>query len=288
MVQNHLTKTSPSNPSISFFEAFQLELILEEKRYTLQKQTKKYQIMRTSNPVLSEKAFQKVATTGTFQGSDNVMTVNGTVNKSLMLLGLLILTAAFSWSMPALSLFFIFGGATGGLIVALITIFKKEWSPYTAPVYALLEGLCLGALSAMFEAEFAGIVFQAILLTIGVFATMLFIYKSGWIEVTQNFKMGIAAATGGIALIYIATILLGFIGIHIPYIHEAGLIGIGFSMFVVVIAALNLVLDFDFIENGATHNLPRYMEWFAAFGLMVTLVWLYLEILKLLFKLNKR
>jgi uncharacterized YccA/Bax inhibitor family protein len=135
MVQNHLINTTPSNPSISFFKAFQLELILEEKRYTLQKQTKKYQIMRTSNPVLSEKAFQKVATTGTFQGSDNVMTVNGTVNKSLMLLGLLILTAAFSWTMPLP--IFIYGGAIGGLIVALITIFKKG-------VVALYRtGLCL-------------------------------------------------------------------------------------------------------------------------------------------------
>jgi len=242
--------------------------------------------MRTSNPVLSDKAFQKVARTTVSQGDGQLMTVNGTVNKSLMLLALLVLTAAFSWSMPLPQ--FILGGAVGGLIVALITIFKKEWSPYTAPVYAILEGLCLGAISAIFEAEFAGIVFQAILLTIGVFATMLFIYKSGWIEVTQNFRMGIAAATGGIALIYIATLILGFFGIHIPYIHESGLIGIGFSMFVVVIAALNLVLDFDFIEQGASHNLPKYMEWFAAFGLMVTLVWLYLEILRLLAKLNKR
>ncbi|HRI26881.1 MAG TPA: Bax inhibitor-1/YccA family protein [Chitinophagales bacterium] len=252
--------------------------------------------MRTSNPALSEDTFKKAITTkGAYNANapyapalaeGETMTVNGTVNKSFMLLALLILSAAFSFTMPLP--FFIYGGAIGGFIVAMITIFKKEWSPYTAPVYALLEGLCLGAISFLFEAEIAGIVFQAILLTVGVFASMLFVYKSGWIEVTQNFRMGLVAATGGIALIYLATLLLSFFGIQIPYIHESGLIGIGFSLFVVVIAALNLVLDFDFIEKGATYNLPRYMEWYAAFGLMVTLVWLYLEILRLLAKLNKR
>ncbi|OWY22397.1 hypothetical protein C7N43_09480 [Sphingobacteriales bacterium UPWRP_1] len=242
--------------------------------------------MRTSNPALSDKVFQNLPAPASYGQNADVMTINGTVNKSLMLLALLVLSAAFSWSMPVP--LFLIGGAIGGFVVAMVTIFKKEWAPYTAPLYALLEGLCLGAISALFEAEMAGIVFQAILLTLGVFATMLFVYKSGYIQVTDNFRMGLVAATGGIALIYLATIVLGFFGIHIPYIHESGLIGIGFSLFVVVIAALNLVLDFDFIEQGASRNLPGYMEWYASFGLLVTLVWLYLEILRLLAKLNRR
>jgi uncharacterized YccA/Bax inhibitor family protein len=168
----------------------------------------------------------------------------------------------------------------------MVTIFKKEWSPVLAPAYALVEGLFLGALSAFFEARFPGIVIQAVMLTFGTLFALLFAYRSGLIKATENFKLGVAAATGGIFLIYVASFLLGLFGIKVPYIHESGIIGIGFSLFVVVIAALNLVLDFDFIESGVEAGAPKYMEWFGAFGLMVTLVWLYVEFLRLLAKLR--
>ena len=182
----------------------------------------------------------------------------------------------------------IIGGAIGGFVVALITIFKKQWAAFTAPLYALLEGLFLGGFSAIFEAKYPGIVIQAVTLTFGTLFCLLLAYRSGLIKATENFKLGVVAATGGIALIYMATIFLGFFGVRMPFIHESGTIGIAFSLFVVVIAALNLVLDFDFIENGAARGAPKYMEWYAAFGLMVTLIWLYIEILRLLAKLRGR
>ena len=179
-------------------------------------------------------------------------------------------------------------GAIGGLVVALITVFKKQWSPVTAPAYALLEGLFIGAFSAMMEARFPGIVLQAVGLTFGTLASLLVAYRSGLIRVTENFKLGVVAATGGIALLYLVDIAMGFFGHSVGFIHQSSLLGIGFSVVVVIIAALNLVFDFDFIERGVEQGAPKYMEWFAAFGLMVTLVWLYLEILRLLSKLNSR
>jgi uncharacterized YccA/Bax inhibitor family protein len=182
----------------------------------------------------------------------------------------------------------VLGGAIGGFIVALVTVFKKQWAGVTAPLYALLEGLVLGGISSLLEARYPGIVIQAVGLTFGTLFGLLFAYRSGLIKATENFKLGVVAATGGIALVYLATMLLGFFNISMPYIHESGLIGIGFSLFVVVIAALNLVLDFDFIENGAAQGAPKYMEWYAAFGLMVTLIWLYIEILRLLSKMRSR
>jgi uncharacterized YccA/Bax inhibitor family protein len=180
------------------------------------------------------------------------------------------------------------GGAIGGLVLALVTVFKKEWSPVTAPMYALVEGFFLGAISAVFEARFPGIVFQAVLLTFGTLFALLVAYRSGLIKVTENFKLGVVAATGGIALLYLASFVLSFFNINVPVIHEASWLGIAFSLFVVVVAALNLVLDFDFIENGAAARAPKYMEWYGAFGLMVTLVWLYVEFLRLLSKLQQR
>jgi uncharacterized YccA/Bax inhibitor family protein len=182
----------------------------------------------------------------------------------------------------------IFGGAIGGFIVAMITVFKKQWAAMTAPLYALLEGLVLGGISSMLEGSYPGIVIQAVGLTFGTLFGLLFAYKSGMIKATENFKLGVVSATGGIAVVYLVTMLLGFFGIHMPYIHESGMIGIGFSLFVVIIAALNLVLDFDFIENVAAQGAPKYMEWYGAFGLMVTLIWLYIEILRLLSKLRER
>ena len=158
----------------------------------------------------------------------------------------------------------------------------------TAPIYALLEGLALGGISAIFEARFPGIVVQAVGLTFGALFCLLIAYKSGMIKVTENFKLGVVSATGAIALFYVVSLLLGMFGISLPFIHGSGIIGIGFSLFVVAIAALNLVLDFDFIENGADRGAPKYMEWYAAFGLIVTLVWLYIEILRLLSKIRSR
>lgn len=244
--------------------------------------------MRTANPALNDKTFFNYSYT---PGVD-YMTIDGTVNRTAVLLLLAVITAALSWNLTLTNPGYAYAGllvsAILGLIVAVITMFKHQWAYVTAPIYALLEGVVLGVISSIFEQQFSGIVFQAIFLTFGTLAALLFAYKSGFIRVTENFRLGIVAATGAIFLIYLATFILSFFGINVPYIHENGLIGIGFSLFVVVIAALNLVLDFDFIEHGAIKRAPKYMEWYAAFGLLVTLVWLYLEILRLLAKIRSR
>jgi uncharacterized YccA/Bax inhibitor family protein len=223
------------------------------------------------------------------------MTLTGTVNKTGLLLLLCVITATFAWSQIQFTADgavgagpYVWGGAIGGLVLALATTFKPTWAPVTAPLYALVEGFFLGAISAMYNHLYEGIVLQAVMLTFGTMFALLFAYRSGLIRATENFKLGVVAATGGIALLYLVTMGLGMFGIRIPYIHESGLIGIGFSLFVVVIAALNLVLDFDFIESGVEQNAPKYMEWYGAFGLMVTLVWLYVEFLRLLAKLQSR
>jgi uncharacterized YccA/Bax inhibitor family protein len=217
------------------------------------------------------------------------MTLQGTVQKSFILLVLAIVSACFTWkSVPGIGLTIGIGGGIGGFVVALVLCFKKEWAPGLAPVYAILKGLFLGAISALMERSYNGIVGQAVMLTFGTFFALLAVYTTGLIKPSENFKLGILAATGGIALVYLVSIVLGVFGIQMPFIHESGLIGIAFSLFVVVIAALNLVLDFDFIENGCENRAPRYFEWYAAFGLMVTLVWLYIEILRLLAKLRSR
>jgi uncharacterized YccA/Bax inhibitor family protein len=255
--------------------------------------------MRSGNPVLKDSTFLDLSSGSVYPGSANAMTINGTVNKTGVLLLLTILTSAFAWSQTMVqtpegmqvapgAMIYMIGGAIGGFVLALVTAFKKEWSPITAPLYALVEGFFLGSISAIYNAQFEGIVLQAVMLTFGTLFALLFAYRSGLIKATENFKLGVAAATGGIALIYLATIVLGLFGIKIPYIHESGLIGIGFSLFVIVIAALNLVLDFDFIESGVEAGAPKYMEWYGAFGLMVTLVWLYIEFLRLLAKLQSR
>jgi len=257
-------------------------------------------MVRSGNPALKESTFLDLGSGAVVSRDAGAMTLNGTVNKTGFLLLLAVLTAAFAWnqsiavdaagvkSVAPGMIGYVLGGAIGGLILALITVFKKTWAPVTAPLYALVEGFFLGSISAMYELRFDGIVFQAVLLTFGTLFALLMAYRSGLIKVTENFKLGVVAATGGIALVYLATIVLGFFNIQIPLIHESGLVGIGFSLFVIVIAALNLVLDFDFIETGVEQGAPKYMEWYGAFGLMVTLVWLYLEFLRLLSKLNSR
>ncbi len=246
-------------------------------------------MMRTANPALNDKTFQQVGNVG----YADVMTLQGTVNKTGMMLLLLVAGAAYTWSqfvegsIESLMMWMMVG-IFGGLIVSIVTVFKKHWSPITAPLYAVLEGFALGGISAILEARYEGIVIQAVALTFGTAGCLLIAYKSGVIKATENFKLGIVAATGGIFVIYMVGAIMRMFGSGIPYIHENGLIGIGFSLVVVVIAALNLVLDFDFIEKGAEQGAPKFMEWYAAFGLMVTLIWLYIEILRLLSKLNSR
>ena len=242
--------------------------------------------MRTGNPALGDNTF---TTVGRVARADEAMTIQGTANKAILLLLCVLVTASWIWSMnPEAVTPWVLVGAIGGFIVALVTIFKQTWAPVTAPLYALLEGLVIGGVSAMFEAQFPGIVIQAAGLTLGTCLALLLAYKSRLIRATENFKLGVVAATGGIALFYLITIVLGFFGIRIPLLYSNGWMGIGFSLFVVVIAALNLVLDFDFIEQGAAQGAPKYMEWYGAFGLMVTLIWLYLEMLRLLAKLRSR
>jgi len=248
--------------------------------------------MRTANPALNGDTFGRPGYARA--ASSDRMTINGTVTKTGVLLVILLVPAIWiwgqvygAWQSPAAGALMM-GGLIGGLVFALVTIFKKEWSPVTAPLYAACEGLVLGGISALMEMRFPGIVIQAVALTAGTLLCLLLAYRSGLIRATENFKLGIVAATGAIAMIYLTSFILGFFGVRIPFIHENGLMGIGFSLVVVVIAALNLVLDFDFIEQGAEHGAPKYMEWYAAFGLMVTLVWLYLEILRLLAKLSSR
>ena len=241
---------------------------------------------RSGNPALTSNSFDSTLDAS----SSQVMTLEGAVNKTILCLGLLITSGIYSFKNYEYWMGLLWPLVILGFIVALITIFKKTWSPVTAPIYAVVEGLALGAISMGFEKMFSGIAFQAIYLTCGIFLTLLFLYKFKIIQASENFKLGLVAATGGIFLVYLISFIMGFFGVNIPIMNplNSSLMSIGFSLFVVIIAALNLVLDFDFIEAGAENGAPKYMEWYSAFGLMVTLVWLYLEILKLLSKLRSR
>ena len=243
--------------------------------------------MRSGNPALTADTFMTVPGVA----DDQAMTIGGTVNKTGLSLLILMATASVVWnrgpSDPSLWTLTTVGGI-GGFVLAMATVFKRQWAPFTTPAYAALQGLALGGISVVFEASYPGIVSQAVFLTFGTLGALLVAYRSGLIQATENFKLGVAAATGGIALLYLLSFVLGFFGMSVPLIHSSGTFGILFSVFVVVIAALNLVLDFDFIEQGAERQAPKYMEWYGAFGLLVTLVWLYLEILRLLAKLQSR
>ncbi|MCG7346314.1 Bax inhibitor-1/YccA family protein [Sporosarcina sp. ACRSL] len=240
--------------------------------------------MRSANPSLREDTFK-----GMRSVNGMAMTIQGTVNKTFILFLLLCVTAVFTWyryysgnDVSAL----VWIGFLLGFVVALVTIFVKRVAPFTAPLYALLEGLAIGGISAMFEAQFAGITIQAVLLTFGTLFSLLVVYRLGLIEVTKNFRLGVVAATGAIFFVYLIDLILRFFGMEVPFIHETGLVGIAISVIIVIVAALNLVLDFDFIESGAAERAPKFMEWYGAFGLMVTLIWLYLEILRLLAKVR--
>ena len=248
--------------------------------------------MRSGNPALNDKVFSRGL------AGSNAMTISGTVQKTALLLLLVMTSGAWSWSqafpggwssgaIPQIP-FWYFPAIIVAFILSLVIIFKQKTAPYLAPVYSVLEGLALGAISALFEMRYPGIVSQAVFLTFGVLAALLLAYQSGLIKATENFKLGVVAATGGIAILYLISFVMGFFGSSIPVIHSNSTWGILFSLFVVAIAALNLVLDFDFIERGAERGAPKYMEWYAAFGLLITLVWLYLEILRLLSKANSR
>lgn len=243
---------------------------------------------RSSNPALKPSAFEGQIATG------EVMTIQGTVNKTGVLLVFLVAAAAWTWGLahsetPEAAFPWMMGGVFGGLVAAFVTIFKKNWAPFMAPAYAALEGLALGGISALLDKAYHGIALQAVGLTCGTLFVLLLAYKTGVVRATRGFKLGIVIATGGIAVLYLFELVANWLfHFQVPYINGSGPIGIGFSVFVVIIAALNLIIDFDMIETGAQMGAPKYMEWYGAFGIMVTLVWLYLEILRLLGKMRQR
>jgi uncharacterized YccA/Bax inhibitor family protein len=247
--------------------------------------------MRTANPLLRADTFDVRA-----RSEQSTMTILGTVHKTGFLVLIVFAVAMWLWkefpvragAIPAGLYPWLIGGAIGGLVTALVTSFKKEIAFVTAPLYAACEGLVLGGISALFDALYPGIAIQATGLTATTLLALLFAYRSGLIRATENFKLGVTAATGAIMLMYLASWILGMFGVPLPFLHGNGVLSIGISMVIVVIAALNLVLDFDFIEQGQEQGAPKHMEWYAAFGLLVTLVWLYIETIRLLAKLQSR
>lgn len=254
--------------------------------------------MRSSNPTLNEKIFNNVA----YQASGSgVMTLQGTINKIGIMLLLAIAGAAFTWSkyfgavnpdLPQSGASAVTGwmalGGIGGFVMALLTVFNKKNSAIWAPIYAVLEGIFLGAISAFFESMYPGLVLRAVMLTFGVLFALLFAYKTRVIKVTDKFRVGVFAATAGIAVAYFVSFILQLFGMNMSFMFGGGKIAIIISLVIIAVAALNLVLDFDFIERGSASGLPKYFEWYGAFGLMVTLIWLYLEILRLLAMLSRR
>jgi uncharacterized YccA/Bax inhibitor family protein len=252
---------------------FELTINLTNMRFT-----------NTSNPVLSNKAFEA-------QADGELMTINGTVNKSLFLFLLLLITASLSWRLAmydaTLLTTLLWPSAIVGLVLALITVFAKKYAYITAPLYVAAQGFFLGAISMVYNSFYSGIVLQAVLLTAAIMGVMLVAFRTGIIKPTERFKSGVFIATAGIGVVYLLSFVMSFFGMSVPYLHEGGPIGIGISVFIVIIAALNLILDFSFIRDASLAGAPKYMEWYAAFGLMVTLIWLYLEILRLLSKIRR-
>ena len=242
-------------------------------------------MMKSSNPVLNDKAFNKAAST--LSGTES-MTIKGTVQKTFIMTALVFASAIWSWENPSNTWMIV--GAIGGLITGLITAFKPTVAPITAPIYAVLQGLFLGGISLLISSQYGmgGIVIQAISLTIGVLFLMLFLYTSGIIKVTDKLRMGIVAATGAIFLMYFINFIMSFFGAAFFTMADTSLMAIGINLVVVGIAAFNLLLDFDFIDRASAAGAPKAMEWYGAFGLMVTLIWLYIELLKLLSRLNRR
>jgi uncharacterized YccA/Bax inhibitor family protein len=245
-------------------------------------------LFKTSNPALNAKTFENSVAIG----SGEAMTLQGTVNKTGFLLFCASAAAAWTWwlarTQPESVALWLWGGLIAGLVFAVVTIFKKEWSPVTAPLYALCEGLALGGLSAVLNQAYPGIALEALGLTAGVTLVMLMLYSSGLVRATPKFTIGVIAATGGIFLFYMIDFVMGFFGHHVSVLYSNGPWGIAISVFIVIIASLNLILDFDFVESGVHAGAAKYMEWYGAFGIMVTLVWMYIEILRLLSKLRSR
>lgn len=215
------------------------------------------------------------------------MTVFGAINKTVILTGILLVTSIYSYTLATPNPILMWGGAIGGLICVLVASFKKELSPYMAPLYAALEGFFVGSITAIYAAAYTGIVLNAVSATICVMLLMLMLYRSGLIKVTQKFRSGVMMATGAVLLIYVLNIVLSMFGINMPFLHEGGMIGIGISLVIIGIASMNLLLDFDLFEKGEEYGAPKYMEWFAGMALLITLVWLYIEILRLLSILNR-
>lgn len=251
-------------------------------------------LLNASNPTLSEKRFRDTILDSVVT-HENAMTIKGTLQKFGILLALILSTSFYAWKEfadGANVVPLIFVGGIGGLIIAIVISFKKEWSPYLAPAYALLEGLLIGAVSAFYNTAFASkapnIVINAVGLTLGTAIAMYLLYSFRIIQATKKFKAVMYTAITGLFIFYLITFVLSFFGIQIPFLHEGSALGIGFSIFVVAIAALNFILNFDMIEKGAELGAPKYMEWYSGFGLLVAIVWLYLEILRLLSKLSSR
>jgi uncharacterized YccA/Bax inhibitor family protein len=246
--------------------------------------------MRTSNPALSSNVYKEFTQ---MDMAEERMTVRGACEKSLLLIGLCLLSASWIWSMffegkvETVSMLMM-PAVIVGFIVAVVTMFKKQWANVTAPIYALVEGVALGAISCYAEVQYPGVAIEAVSLTFMTLILMLVAYRFEWIRVTDKFRMGLFAATGAVGLIYLVSWVLSFFSISVPFITGNSMMSIGFSFIVVGIAALNLVLDFEFIVQGEQKQAPKRLEWYAAFGLMVTLVWLYLEMLRLLSKLRSR
>lgn len=249
-------------------------------------------IFKSSNPALSSKTFDGLSIAGS---GGAVMTVRGTMNKLGFMLLLLMAGAFYTWNGFAKgqnvnTLMWV--GAIGGLVLALVMVFKKEWAPFIAPAYAILEGLFIGAISAMYNFAFAesmpNIITNAVGLTVGTAVAMFLLYNFRIIQATQRFKSIVFTATAGIAIFYLIVMVVRMFGVNVAFMHDSSMLGIGISLFVVAIAALNLIMDFDMIEQGAANGAPKFMEWFGAFGLLVTLIWLYLEILRLLSRFASR
>lgn len=247
--------------------------------------------MRTSNPALSDAAFRRMYAS---EVGVETMTMEGAIKKTGILFGLLMVTALLQFYLmytpavnPVVHQATMMIGLIGGLVVAFITIFRPRFAPVTAPLYALLEGFLVGFLTTIYDYFYPGIALPAIGLTFGVLAMMLAVYMSGLIKVTQRFRMGMMMAIGSIFLLYMVSFIGSFFGFNVPFVHEGGPFGIAFSLVVVAVASLSLLLDFDMIEKGAAARAPKYIEWYCAFALMVTLVWLYIEILRLLGKMRQ-
>lgn len=243
---------------------------------------------QSNNPILKPGAFAGEVSSG------QTMTIQGTVNRTGVLLLCVVVGAAWTWGLshspePENALPWTFGGAIGGFALALVTIFKKNWAPLTSPMYALLEGLFLGGVSSFFEARYPGIAMQAISLTFGIMAVMLVAYSFRILRATPKFVLGVVIATGGVCLTYlINAIMIAFFHSQISVLSNGTPLAIGISILIVIIAALNLIIDFDMIEQAARVGAPKYMEWYGAFGLMISLIWLYLQVLRLLGNARRR